>query len=145
MILDQLLTSIDDPNPQQKANLLTLVVKLTLLENAYGEPLVPNNGKVNSGFRSWNDQVRIYKAKNDALIKAGKDQVPVPLHSSHLDGLAADLPDPDGLLQSFIIFQTEKVLDSFGLYYESFRWTKGYVHAQGNPPASKKRFYLPYG
>lgn len=118
---------------EQKDNLTRLAMKLTKLEDAFGSLF-----KITSGFRTKEDQIRIYKARgvlDEALMKFG---------SQHLKGNAADIFDPRGNLKVFLNSDAGmKMYEKLGLYFENFSATLNWVHIQQLPPASGKRFFLP--
>lgn len=128
-------------------NLSKLAQVLSKLEHAYGQKL-----QVTSGYRTWVDQKRIYQHINDQRLIAGKAELPVPIHSMHMLGCAADLLDPRQELQKWIE-KHKNVCEELALYFEGdeksdgaidWSWTPSWVHAQTRPPQSLKRFYRPF-
>lgn len=108
------------------ANLQDLISRLSAFRAAYGSYMV-----VTSGFRSEEDQKRIYK-----------DKPRVPLHSAHLVGKAADIADRDGSLAAFC-YANVPLLEKCGLWLEDPTYTRGWVHFQSIAPASGSRFFRP--
>lgn len=117
-----------------------MLPKINLLQSTYNLNL-----KITSGFRTWAHHKEIYKAINDQRIIAGKPEIPIPLHSSHLTGNAVDLYDPEGELKKFLA--DEKFLTDNGLWSEGFAWTPTWVHVQNIPYGSfevgRSRFFKP--
>lgn len=111
---------------EQKANLEDLIQKLSIIREAYGQPMI-----VTSGFRSREDQERIYG-------NASK----VPYGSQHLNGCAADVFDRDKSLAGWC-FANYKKLEEVGLWCEDPTVTRNWVHFQTRPPQSGTRFFKP--
>jgi hypothetical protein len=84
----------------------------------YGHPM-----PVNSGVRC--------PAHNKAEGGAPK--------SAHMEGKAADVADPQGHLASIL---TDLVCEKLGIWIEDPRFTKGWVHVQVRPVASRR--FRPY-
>jgi uncharacterized protein YcbK (DUF882 family) len=82
---------------------------------------------VTSGLRSKEDQARI----NPGAPK-----------SKHLMGQACDISDKNGELKKWIKANVS-VLESAGLWCESFDATPSWVHFQVVPPKSGNRFFIP--
>lgn len=106
--------------------MIILIDRLSQVREAYGKPMI-----VTSGFRSEEDQRRIY---------ANKDKV--PMRSAHLVGAAADIADRDRNLAGFC-YDNIKLLETIGLWCEDTTRTFTWVHFQIYPPASGSRFFLP--
>ena len=123
---------IEDIPKDHLDNLNSLLVNLNKLRAAYGKPL-----KVTSGYRSMADHMRIYADKDI------RDLNKIPMKSKHLSGQACDFADPDNKLKDFINDCTPEELEEFGLWFESFPETPGWVHCQNLPPKSGKRFFIP--
>lgn len=113
-------------SPEHEANLRELIRKLSIFREAYGEPMT-----VTSGFRSVEDQRRIYK-----------NAARVPMGSAHLKGCAVDIADRDGSLAAYCIANIA-LLERAGLWCEDTTRTRGWVHFQAYPPVSGSRFFLP--
>ncbi len=62
--------------------------------------------------------------------------------SRHILGLAADIYDPDGEIDDYLL-DHQDVLITFGLYMEHPSATKGWCHVQLSPPKSGKRVFYP--
>lgn len=103
-------------------NIDTLLVPINEARYKYGKPM-----HVNSGWRP--------AAVNAGIPNAAK-------MSNHMKGLAVDFADPNGELREWVLANLD-YLASLGLYFEDFRWTKGWVHFQCVPPKSKKRIFVP--
>ena len=106
-------------------NIKTLILRLSAIREAFGHPMI-----VTSGFRSREDQERIYRGKR------------VPYGSAHMTGSAADISDRDGSLAGFC-YDNVKLLEKVGLWVEDPTYTRGWVHFQIYAPASKNRFFKP--
>lgn len=122
------------------ANLDQLVYKLNLLELHYGHDLM-----LSSGFRTMAHHIEIYKEK---ALKAKRpfDESKVPMKSKHLFCQAGDVePVNPKLLDDFkkFIFQNPKLMEEIALWFEDFKYTPTWVHAQTIPPGSGKRFFIP--
>ena len=61
-------------------------------------------------------------------------------HSSHKEGRAVDIYDPDGGLDKWI---TDARLEAAGLYREAPSATNGWCHLSDKPPGSGKRTFQP--
>lgn len=107
--------------PEQDTNLATLLDKMNQVRTAWGKPMT-----VTSGLRSQADQAR---------INPGAPQ------SKHLLGAACDIAD-DGSLRDWVL-QNLQMMKDLGLFFEDFRWTKGWVHFQCLPPTSGHRIFVP--
>lgn len=108
------------------SNLRTLCERLNIIRKAYGKPMV-----ITSGLRSEKQQ--------QELIKAGKSNAP---KSKHVQGLAADIADPDGSLGKWIL-ENVKLLEKANLWCEHPDYTPGWLHMQASPPRSGNRFFKP--
>jgi len=113
-------------------NLLYLASKCNLLEIAFEHDLT-----ITSGYRSPEDQYRIYREKGVT------DTSKVPMGSSHLKGLACDFADTHGLLDLFLSRNNGEMLVKLGLYLEHPDSTPGWTHIQLNAPKSGKRIFYP--
>ena len=124
--------SLDDLSSLEQDNLERLLTAVNKLRAAYGKPM-----KVTSGFRSKADQIRIYADKGIT------DLAKIPMKSAHLSAEAVDFADPDNRLKDFINKCTPKQLEEFGIFYEDFKCSPGWLHCQIRKPASGKRFFIP--
>lgn len=88
---------------------------------------------VTSGYRSMEDQKRIYAKKGISNY---------PKRSKHLYCQACDFYDPDGHLKHFIV-NNLRLMEEIGLWFEDFFYTENWVHVQIVPPNSGKRFFIP--
>lgn len=109
-----------------KSNLEILLKKMNELRSKYGKPM-----KVTSGYRSREDQIRIYKDKGITDVSK------IPMKSKHLYCQAVDISDPNKDLQKWCK-QNESVLKEIGLWMEDFSATPNWVHFQVVPYASWK-------
>lgn len=94
--------------------------------NALLEELGVDSVTISSGFRP--------SAVNASVGGAKK--------SNHLDGHALDLVDYNGSLRDLFLKNLE-LAKKYGIHFEDFRWTPGWVHAQDKVPGSKKRIFVP--
>lgn len=114
-----------------QGNLMTLLERVNKVREAWGKAMV-----VTSGLRTPEDQLRIYKEKGIT------DPKKVPMGSMHLKGAAVDVLDPKRELQAWCK-TNEKMLESIGLWCESFDATENWVHFQCIAPKSGARFFKP--
>jgi len=137
----------EDLPDTHKKNLDLLVEKI----NELGKR-VPDNlkgpRKCNSGYRSPEDQYRIYKqrAKNkQAPFEDGvyvQSKVPI---TNHMKGGAIDLNDPDDTLDEWLESEDgKKVVKELDLYIENKKYTKGWAHIQVIRTKSGNRYFIPY-
>ena len=137
----------EDLPDTHKKNLDLLVEKI----NKLGK-MVPDNlkgpRKCNSGYRSPEDQYRIYKqrAKNkQAPFEDGiyiQSKVPI---TNHMKGGAIDLNDPDDTLDEWLESEDgKKVVKELDLYIENRKYTKGWAHVQVIRTKSGNRYFIPY-
>ena len=112
--------------PEIDANLNTLLTKLNKVRSAYNTPMI-----VSSGLRD--------NAQQQALIAAGKSKAS---KSKHLTGEAADILDKDGKLKDWINNNVE-LMETIGVWFEDFGYTKNWVHIQIVKPLSGRRFFIP--
>lgn len=133
--------SIKDLNPKeylltlsQEQNLSALASLLTVLEDSFRKTPGSFLFTITSGFRSIEDQYRIYRAK-------GIENP--PLKSAHLTGEAADISDPLKKLQEWLLGDGLKELERLGLYCEEFSHTPKWAHIQSKKPHSGNRYFLP--
>ena len=104
-------------------NLDKLLIPMNVVRKAYGKPMSPSSG--------WRPP-----SINNSTPGAAKA-------STHMRGLAVDIKDPDGKLREWVLANLD-LMQKLGLYFEDFRWTKGWVHFQCVPPGSGKRIFIPY-
>lgn len=126
------LTEFSSLSPEMQDNLNTLLERVNKLRNLYGKPM-----RVTSGLRTMESHLAIYAKKGIT------DKSKIPLASKHLYGAALDVSDPKQELQKFILGLSEQELEELGLFFESFEYSKNWVHAQVIPPKSGKRFFKP--
>jgi hypothetical protein len=127
ILKDELLKGRDKQYPQEytaeiSTNLDRLLIQMNLVRAAYGLPMI-----VDSGWRP--------AAINSSTPGAAT-------HSNHMKGLACDISDPDGKLRAWVLANLP-LMQKLGLYFEDFRYTKGWVHFAIAPPASGKRISVP--
>jgi uncharacterized protein YcbK (DUF882 family) len=103
-------------------NLAVLLDRLNQVRTAYNVPMI-----VTSGLRSLDDQLRIN---------------PLAPQSNHLRGKAADIADHDGKLKEWVN-DNVALMESIGLWMESFDHTTTWVHFQTVAPRSGNRFFIP--
>jgi uncharacterized protein YcbK (DUF882 family) len=123
--------SFDDLPENIQSNLYELLHRVNKIRNAYGKPMV-----VTSGFRTMEKHLAIYAAKGIT------DPARIPMRSCHIFGKAVDISDPNRELQKWVSANVP-LLESAGLYCESFVFTKTWIHFQINAPASGRRFFMP--
>lgn len=116
---------------EHKDNIMILLERINRIRTAYNKPMT-----VTSGYRSKEDQIRIYKQKGITDLKR------IPMGSKHLSGSAVDIYDPNKELQKWTL-ANQALLESIGLWCEDFSATPNWVHYQITPPASGKRFFKP--
>lgn len=92
--------------PEHQANLLKLLEKINIVREKYGKPMT-----VTSGYRSKEDQIRIYKAK-------GIPESKIPWGSQHLCGAAIDIADSSGEFYKWCK-NNEKLLIEVGVWLET--------------------------
>ncbi len=101
-------------------NIVELQTRLNVVRLYYGAPMI-----VTSGYRTFEDQMRIN---------------PKSPRSRHLSGKAADIHDPDRILQAWIL-KNPYILERARLWCEDFSDTPTWVHFQSEPPRSGNRFF----
>lgn len=136
MITEQEITKNKDVPAAYRADLEKLLIAANIIRAAYNKPLI-----VTSGYRTWDDHVRIYKEK------AQKRGMPfylsqVPTKSNHLYCRALDFADANGDLKKWILNNID-LLEKHNIYCEDFDYTKTWVHIQIVAPASENRFFKP--
>lgn len=66
------------------------------------------------------------------------------MRSNHLWGRAADLYDPEGEIDDFLMTdEGQRILATIGLWMEHPAATKGWSHVQTRPPRSGRRVFYP--
>ena len=115
--------------PEHQKNIQELLIRMNKLRVVRAQSMF-----ITSGFRSSQDQIRIYRAKGISIDK-------IPMGSAHLKGAACDVSDPDGSLMIWTK-ANESLLQEIGLWVEDDT-TEARVHYQIKPPASKSRFFKP--
>lgn len=126
----------EDLSAESQANLVILLEKVNKIRSLYGKPLT-----ITSGYRSPDDQIRIYR---EIAEKKGKpfDIKKVPMGSQHLRCAAVDIYDPNKELQTWIKVHL-KEMEEIGVWFEDFSATINWVHIQIYPPKSGNRFFIP--
>lgn len=121
-----------------RTNLNILLKKLNLFREAYGKPL-----RVTSGYRSLQHHLEIYAAKGIT------DQSKIPMKSTHLYGLSADIVPveyPIKHLHDFIN-NNMKLIEEIGFWMEDFSVTVSWAHLQivqyGSWVEGKSLFFKP--
>lgn len=125
----------EDLTYEQQCNVNTLIPKVNLLLEKFGE-----YRKVNSGFRTTEDHLRIYKEINDKRKAKGLEPVKIPMSSKHLYASAIDLEDSNSKLYNFCK-NNVKILEELGIWCEERQG--GWLHCQIFPPKSGSRFFNP--
>ncbi len=64
------------------------------------------------------------------------------MQSRHLYGYAVDISDPNKELQKWCL-ESISILETVGIWIESFDFTPTWVHFQIVPPVSGMRFFRP--
>jgi hypothetical protein len=118
--------------PELEENLSILLDKMNKLRTIYNIPM-----KVNSGLRTKEDQLRIYKEKGITDIKK------IPMASKHFFCQAVDISDPEKKLQQWVK-DNLRIIEEIGLWMEDFSYTPTWCHFQSVPPKSGNRFFKPW-
>ena len=128
-------TDLDSIPAEHQANLAILLEKMNKVRELWAKPMT-----VTSGYRSKEDQIRIYK---DLASQRGQkfDESKIPWGSQHLKGAACDISDPDYKLFDWCKANTAK-LEEIGLWMEE-KDDQRRVHFQIYPPKSGNRFFNP--
>ena len=100
---------------EQEVNLTKLLLALNTFRKAYGKPM-----KVTSGYRP---------AAINAGVKGAAKK------SAHIECMACDFEDKDGLLDAFCL-KNLNLLSDIGLYLESPAHTPGWCHLDIRPRKS---------
>jgi uncharacterized protein YcbK (DUF882 family) len=122
---------LEDTPAEHQANLAILLEKINKIRDLWGKPMT-----VTSGYRSKEDQIRVYAAKGITDISK------IPMGSQHLRGAAVDIFDPKQEMQAWVL-NNVNILEEVGLWMEDFSATKNWLHFQIFPPRSGKRFFMP--
>ena len=124
----------DMPEDHQK-NLEELLEKINKVRYAWAKPM-----RVTSGYRSKDDQIRIYKS---LAAQRGQtfDESKIPWGSAHLKCAAVDISDPDGSLYQWTR-DNEALMEEIGLWME-VKDDQARVHFQIYPPKSGNRWFSP--
>lgn len=112
-------------------NLTELLVKINNVRDAWGKPMT-----VTSGWRSKEDQIRIYRSKGIV------DEKKMHMKSKHFFCQAIDISDPNKELQKWIK-KNLPLMEEIGVWFEDFSYTPTWVHIQIVPPGSGNRFFIP--
>jgi uncharacterized protein YcbK (DUF882 family) len=112
-------------------NLDELLRKINIVRDQWGKPMT-----VSSGWRSKEDQIRIYAQKGITDIKK------IPMTSKHFSCQAVDIYDPKKELQEWIK-KNLPLMEKIGVWFEDFSYTPNFVHFQTVPPKSGRRFFIP--
>lgn len=143
MILTDLLRDNFYPSQDQLDN----CKKLILVVNAF-EEYMGLKFECTSGLRSIEAHKAIYDKLRAQDKAEGKSPRPIPLKSEHLQGNAVDFVCPTlAIVDLQGIFLSDEVLDlaeQEGAWFEDFKYTSHYIHLARVPPASGKRFWIPY-
>lgn len=127
IIPDESNHDIDD---EHISNIMRLHYVCNYIRRLYARPMY-----INSGYRSKEDHLRIYREK-------GIDPKNVPMGSCHLIGAAVDFRDKDGELKGW--FKSNiKLIEKLDVYFEDFSKTSSWTHLQILPPKSGNRFFYP--
>lgn len=123
--------SISDVPLAIQQNMDALLKAVNVIRAAWSKPMT-----VTSGFRDWNDMLRIYRAKG---VKDDK----IPRGSAHLSGLAVDISDPDLAITHWLKTDPHAIvlLEQQGLYCEE--GNSNWVHLQLRASASGNRWFKP--
>lgn len=112
-------------------NLQQLHYRMNVIRHLWNQPMI-----VTSGFRTPEEQIKIYAAKGQ----------PAKLGSLHLIGAACDISDPQGDLKKWTLDHLQ-LMEELNLYMEDFDSTGGsncgWIHFQLYAPQSGSRFFLP--
>lgn len=103
-------------------NLDKLLIPMNQIRAAYGQPMI-----VNSGWRP---------------PEVNASTPGAATHSKHMEGLACDISDKDGVLMAWVLANLS-MMQQLGIYHEDFRWTPDWVHFQLGAPASGHRIFVP--
>jgi hypothetical protein len=93
--------------PELEENLKDLLSKMNQVRSFYGKPMI-----VTSGFRSTEDQIRIYHEKGIT------DPAQMHMHSKHFSCLAVDIYDPNGEVHDWCK-ENESLLVEIGIWLEN--------------------------
>lgn len=124
---DELLKGRDQQYPNDYTqeisdNLDRLLIPLNKIRDTWGKPMT-----VTSGWRP--------PSINSSTPGAA-------LHSKHMQGLAADISDPDGSLWAWVL-ENLQLMKDLDIFMEDKRWTKGWLHFGLGQPSSGRRIFVP--
>jgi len=114
----------DDLPKEHQDNLAILLERINKIRALWGKPM-----KVTSGYRSKEDQLRIYKEKGITDISK------IPMGSNHLKAAAIDIYDPKLEVTQWLK-DNPQILEDACLWCED--GNKNWVHAQIYPFRSYK-------
>jgi hypothetical protein len=112
----------DEYTQEISDNLDQLLIPLNKIRDAWGSPMT-----VNSGWRP---------AAINAATPGAAPQ------SKHMEGLAADISDPGGVLWTWVL-ENLQLLKDLNLFCEDRRWTPTWVHFGLGQPSSGHRIFVP--
>jgi hypothetical protein len=96
----------------------------------------PDSITQNSGYRSKEKHLAIYKAKGIT------DESKIPMQSAHLFGNAIDVGDANNKIKEYVKANIP-LAEQLSLFFEDFSVTVNWVHLGDKPPKSGKRFFMP--
>ena len=131
MISEKEITKGKEVPEELKANLAILLERVNKLRALWGKPMT-----ITSGFRSHDDQIRVYADKGIT------DESKIPWGSAHLKCAAVDIYDPDMSLTNWCKENNDKVLIDCELWCEDDMATPR-LHCQIYPPHSNQRWFKP--
>lgn len=131
-------TIISDIETAHQQNIQALVLKVNSVLAHWFGPIV-----VTSGYRSPEDNNRIYSELNVKRAAKGLPPLKVATKSNHLIGHAVDIADLTGQLYFELHNEPAMIaaMDKAGLYGELD--THGWVHLQDVAPKSGRRWFAP--
>lgn len=109
---------------EHQDNLAKLLIIANNIRTLWDKPLI-----VTSGYRSYEDQIRIYKQKGIT------DLSKIPMKSFHLCGAAIDFSDPD-LSMTKWLENNPKIMEGCNIFCE--KGNSNWVHMQILPFGSYK-------
>jgi uncharacterized protein YcbK (DUF882 family) len=126
--MSEILKNVDfNSLPQDhKNNLHILLDRINQIRDLYGKPMI-----ITSGYRSHDDQIRIYAQKGITDISK------IPMGSCHLKAAACDVSDQNQEFQKWCLDHVSE-LENIGVWFEDFSKTKNWAHVQILPYASWK-------
>lgn len=128
---------------EHKLNLNMLWYKISLLRASCKIPFtIRNPRRPRAGYRTIQMHEEIYGEINKKRLEDGEDMVVPPMGSQHLIGAACDIFDPDKKIQKWLLGNAVTA-EKIGLWFEHFKYTPNWVHAQIYPPSSGSLFFIP--